>query len=95
MNDLKEALNRQTAKIDWNSLQPFFAQGLLINVDKGLDLVEMATHFAENSHQLIQNYLDTAQIRKVDDAEALLYVKHNPTFWAVVVDPWVLVQVVD
>ena len=89
---LSMALNRQTAKIAWSALEKFFAQGLVIQVDPTLDLIDVAVKFNEDDTHAIQEWLQSNQIRKVSDQQAATYHREDTMLWAVVIDPWVLVQ---
>ncbi len=95
IHPLNEALNRQTAKIRWAELERFFAQGLLIEVDKSLDLIDVAEHFTKDRKTTIENWLTTHKINKLSDPRALELSKEDTLLWAVVIDPWVLIQTIQ
>ena len=84
--------NLETAKIGWEELQRFFAQGLLIVVDPQLDLVEIAAAFVADDSDHIEQLLAKSQVRKADTEDAKNWNADNPVLWAVVAAPWVLVQ---
>lgn len=82
----------ETAPITWQELQPFFARGALLWVDGTLDLVEVALAVAENDQVKVAQWLESAQVTKVEVALAEDLLARDPALWAVVVAPWVLVQ---
>ena len=92
---LKHLLNTETAKIRWTELQRFFASGTAIFVENTLDLVEISQHIAANNAPAIEALMNTQQIHKVTDQQAIHWFENNTELWAVVVKPWVLVQTVD
>lgn len=85
-------LNGETARIAWYELQRHFARGVVIKVEAGVDLVEVATQFALDDKAAILNYMDSGQIARASDADALGWSAGDTVFWAVVAAPWVLVQ---
>lgn len=90
---LRERLNLETARITWRELERYFAGGKLVHVDTTLDLVEVATTFAEDNAQKLQEWIQARQVVKLRDETAIDWAKRNPNnLWAVVVVPWVLVQ---
>ena len=82
----------ETAKIPWKELQRFFAQGLVVLVKPGLDLVDVAFEATQNNEQQVKLWMEQADIRGVSDEQALEWLEANALMWAVVVKPWVLVQ---
>lgn len=92
---LRLKLNRETGKIPWAELQRFYAQGLAVGVAPGVDLIEMACHFAQDNQTAVAAALEQGQLFKVDDARALQWAQCDALMWAVVVAPWVMVQQVD
>lgn len=82
----------ETASIPWKELQPFFAKGALLWVEQSLDLIEVAEAVAENQAPQVSAWLASGQVAKLPEAKALELVERDPTLWAVVVAPWVLVQ---
>jgi hypothetical protein len=82
----------ETASITWTELQPFFARGALLWVEPGLDLIEVAQALAQNEADKVSAWLASGEVSKVAETLALELVERDPTLWAVVVAPWVLVQ---
>lgn len=82
----------ETARIDWQELQPFFAKGVVIAVEASLDLVQVAEAFVEDRKDIVSAWLDSGEVAMLDSARAERFVNEEPRLWAVVVAPWVLVQ---
>ncbi|WP_437880740.1 DUF2288 domain-containing protein [Pseudomonas sp. LRF_L74] len=82
----------ETAAITWQELQPFFARGALLWVDGALDLVEVALAVAEDDQAKVGQWLNAGQVNKVESERAQDLQARDPSLWAVVVAPWVLVQ---
>lgn len=82
----------ETAQISWQELQPFFARGALLRVAAEADLVAVAEALAANQREQVAAWLTDGQLQKVEEAQARDYFERNPTLWAVVVAPWVVIQ---
>jgi len=89
----KEKVNQQTSKIAWSELQRFFAQGLAINISPELDLVAVADAFSQDNKAQVEQWMQNEQVHLVTDQQAALWIKNDTLMWAVVIKPWVLVQV--
>lgn len=85
-------LIQETARIDWLELQRFFAQGKVIHVQNGLDLIEIALSMARDDAQTIATDMAHGAIAPVSDAQAKHWFETQASLWAVVVKPWILVQ---
>lgn len=82
-----------TAQIDWHTLEPHFARGELLVVDRVLDLVVVAQAFTEDASDKVKQWMDKGQLAIASDEQASDWFERNPdTLWAVVIRPWVLVQ---
>src|SRR5690606_21499776 len=82
----------ETAQISWQELQPVFARGALLQVAADADLVAVAEAVADNQREQVAVWLADGQLQKVEESHALDYLQRDPTLWAVVVAPWVLIQ---
>lgn len=82
----------QTAKIPFSELQRYFAAGKILVIADGIDLIDVAVAFAKDEAGLIESYLQQARIAQASDAQAQQWLSAQQVLWAVVVDPWVLVQ---
>ncbi len=85
-------INLETSRIAWKELQRFFASGASIFVNEGLDLVEVALQISRDNKAQVKQWMDTGQISRVSDAQALAWHESDADVWAVVVRPYVLVQ---
>lgn len=86
-------INSETAKIPWRDLQRFFAAGKLRLVAPGVDLVEVAYALQQDDLEAVQQWVDKAELGTVGDDQARQWFEQDALLWAVVVKPWVLVQV--
>ncbi|OEC41338.1 hypothetical protein A7D27_14135 [Pseudomonas sp. 1D4] len=82
----------ETAAITWEELQPFFARGQLLWVEGQEDLVGVALAVAEDDKPQVAALLQAGKLERVEEARARDLLERDPTLWAVVVAPWVLVQ---
>lgn len=92
---LRAKLNGETARLSWKELERHFARGVVIRVATGLDLVEVALRFARDDRARVAALLESGQVARVSDAEALDWQERGAELWGVVVAPWVLVQEAD
>lgn len=90
----KAKVNLETSKIPWHELQRFFAAGLAIAVADNLDLVEVAYQFSIDNKSMVEQWLKNRQIGPVSDQQAGDWLANDHSVWAVVVKPWILVQVI-
>jgi hypothetical protein len=89
---VKDKLNLETAQIEWTALARDFAAGRVISVHQSLDLVEVATAFAEDKTDSVKAWMNEQQVQPVTDEQALAWHEADADVWAVVVRPWILVQ---
>ena len=89
---LADKILSETATITWSELQTLYAKGVLIWVSASLDLIEVATDFAEDNSDKVKYWLTSAKVQKMSDDKARQWHKTQPELWASVVAPWVLVQ---
>lgn len=90
---VRAKVNLETSRIAWKELQRFFASGVAVAVDAELDLVEVALQFSKDNKAQVERWLLTGKVGKVSDQQAATWVAADAEMWAVVVSPWVLVQV--
>ncbi len=90
--DTHNELNKQTGKLIWKELERYFARGVLIKIHPSLDLVNVAAEFQLDNSITIKQWLNEKKIAHVQTKDALLWSSTNPTFWSIVVAPWVLIQ---
>lgn len=92
---LRTTLNLETSRIAWKELLRFFAAGTVIAVDPVLDLVEVAVQISNDNASRIEQWIAEGKIQKVPDELAKAWLEEDASLWAVVVRPWVLVQLAD
>lgn len=85
-------LNLETARIAWPELERHFARGVVVQVLDTLDLVEVATAFANDDKATVEGWLTTGEVRRLEIEIARDWRHRDPDLWAVVTAPWVLVQ---
>jgi hypothetical protein len=87
-----EELHLQTARINWQELETHFARGVLIRVDSDLDLVQVATCFANDDKLSVEVWINEGKVEHLGMHDAKDWGERDPELWAVVVAPWVVVQ---
>jgi hypothetical protein len=88
----RDQLHLETARVGWQELERHFARGVVIRVASALDLVEVATCFANDDKQAVERWIDEGRVQHLAMATAKDWGARDPELWAVVVAPWVLVQ---
>lgn len=82
----------ETASITWQELQPFFARGALLRVASDFDLIAAAQAVAKDDREKVTAWLAEGHLGKLEAEQAQDWLERDPSLWAVVVAPWVLVQ---
>ncbi|MHB0819346.1 DUF2288 domain-containing protein [Stutzerimonas stutzeri] len=82
----------ETASITWEELQPFFARGALLRVASDFDLIAAAQAVAEDDREKVAAWLSEGRLGRLETEQAQDWLARDPSLWAVVVAPWVLVQ---
>ncbi|MBA1262793.1 DUF2288 domain-containing protein [Stutzerimonas sp. NM35] len=82
----------ETASITWEELQPFFARGALLRVASDFDLIAAAQAVAEDDREKVAAWLSEGCLGRLETEQAQDWLARDPSLWAVVVAPWVLVQ---
>ncbi|WP_096087167.1 DUF2288 domain-containing protein [Agaribacterium haliotis] len=90
--DLNQGLNRECAKIPWAELQRFFASGIAVQVDKSLDLIEVAALIHQDRASEVERLMNDGLLAQVSDTQAQAWFDQQAEVWAIVIKPWVLVQ---
>lgn len=85
-------LNLETGVIDWTELVRHFARGVVIKVESGMDLVEVADCLAKDDTKQLQAWLEAQTVARASDDDARDWTARSPQFWCIVTAPWVLVQ---
>ena len=89
---LRARLNAGTGQLRWRELERHFARGVVIRVDLGLDLVDVAVCMAQDDKESIAAWMGDGRLAHVPPDQARSWHKADCVLWAVVVTPWVLVQ---
>jgi hypothetical protein len=92
LTPLEQELCRETAKVQWTEIEPFFANGSLITVDNSLDLIQVAIAITEDNTDNMQAWIADKLVLNTSDEMALNWQQSDTSLWVVVVKPWVLVQ---
>lgn len=61
----------------------------------GVSLVDAAEAFASDDAARVSAWLESGQLRRLKASEKEQYEKEHPTFNAIIVQPWVLIQTID
>lgn len=89
---LRTGFHGQTAQIPWQDIQPHYARGAVVLVAAELDLVDVALQLRLDNTAQFQTWMDSGEVSGVSDDQGRQLAEDNPALWAVVVPPWVLVQ---
>lgn len=92
---LRAKLIGETGKLEWHELERHFARGVVVAVNSGVDLIDVALCMANDDKALIEKWFDAGEVRRATTDDAERWVKSQPLFWAVVVAPWVVIQEID
>lgn len=90
---LQAKITLETAQIGWRELQRFFAAGRAVAIDPALDLIQVAAEFSSDNKALFESWLAQELVAPVTDDQAEQWYDNDDVVWAVVVAPWVLVQI--
>lgn len=88
----REELNAETAKVRWQELEQFFANGSTIYVSPDLDLIDVAIEICQDNKTKIAQWMSDKSVGQVSDQQAIEWLESDISLWSVVVKPWVLVQ---
>lgn len=89
---LRVKLNGETATAPWRELERFFAQGTVVSVAMGLDLVEVGLAMSKDRACLFQSWMAVGQVSLATDAQARTWHDADAHLWTLVIKPWILVQ---
>jgi hypothetical protein len=89
---LRDEFHQQTAHIPWHDLQTYYARGSVIHVGADLNLVDVAVQLGMDNTKQFEAWISGGQIAPVTEEQAQAWFDDNPSLWAVVAPPWVLVQ---
>ena len=84
----------ETAKIPWQDLQRFFANGTAVFVEPELDLLEAAYQVSVDNAAQVKQWQTDGMLGAGTGQLALEGLEKDALVWSVVVRPWVLVQAI-
>lgn len=88
-----DKLLAETARVSWAEIERLFAAGKVVEVAAGLDLIAVAEAFSNDDKDQVRQWMQQDQVGLLCDDSAQSWSKQaEPSLWAVVVNPWVLVQ---
>lgn len=91
-SDLRAKLQQDAGIVEWRLLQPHYDRGALINVQVGLDLIEVALQISKDNKQAVEQWIAEAAINKPTPAQAQEWQEEDTRFRSLVVAPFVLMQ---
>ncbi len=92
---VREHFQREMAPIAFTELQKHFAKGILIEVSKELDMIEVALKLHEDDAAAIKSWMDEEKIVRAHDEHAKKWLANDTKLMAVTSAPWVLVQEIN
>jgi len=95
VEELRAKLINETGKMEWPELERHFARGVVVAVNPGLDLIDVAVCMANDDKAGLESWFEAGTVRRAETADAEAWVKTQPLFWAVVIVPWVVIQEID
>ena len=95
LDELIAQLNKETARLTWAELEPHFARGSVIRVNKGLDLIKVAAVIAQDDKDTLKEWMDSGDVANASTEEAKKWSDSEAELWSVVVAPFVIVQIAD
>ncbi len=90
--DLRDKINRETARLPWRELQKHFAAGTVVFVSDELDLVDVAVRISQDDKASIVQWMADGKVAKVSDLQAHNWLASDAALWTAVVNPFILVQ---
>ncbi|MCB9062546.1 MAG: DUF2288 family protein [Halobacteriovoraceae bacterium] len=95
MNTLIEKLEKDVDKASWDLLAPYFAKGLLLFVEKELDLCEVGQAVAQDDIEKVKNWQKNNLFIPVSSEQASIWStlpKDSCFCHFIIVQPFVLIQ---
>ncbi|MBL1141521.1 MAG: DUF2288 domain-containing protein [Proteobacteria bacterium] len=90
--EILDKINRETSKMQWTELMPFFAKGMAIYVSHTLDLIKVAHALSVDNKEQFETWTKEGLVANVTDEQASAWHESNVVVWATVIKPWILVQ---
>ncbi|MDH5720180.1 MAG: DUF2288 family protein [Spirochaetia bacterium] len=89
---LRKHYEEECALIKWKELDRFFAAGKVIEIKRGLSIVEAAVAMAIDDQSRFTEWVNSKTVSVVSDERAKEWFEKEAEILAVTVPPWVLVQ---
>jgi hypothetical protein len=90
--ELRQKVNRETARLPWSELTRHFAAGNVVWIADELDLVDGAVPLAQDDPARGGLGRPAGQIAQGTDAQAHAWQEGEAALWTCVVSPFILVQ---
>ena len=87
-----EKLAKYTGDVTWEYLKPHYESGALLYLDPSQDITTVGKALADDDKPTIESLLKSGDLLKPSEPHATYWAESNPTFTALVVSPFVLVQ---
>ena len=96
-NSTRAKLRTEVMAVRWSDLVPQFARGALLLIEKRLDLLDVAEAMARDDRSTIEAFLSDGDLRRASDHDAhgFTAAAAEARFQCVIVQPWVLAQLIS
>lgn len=94
-SDIKQQLAAELDVISYAELQKFFAKGVILVADPGLDIIDAALKIHCDDSACIEAWIHDKLLTRAHDEHAKKWFRDNARLQAVTVAPWVVVQEQD
>lgn len=88
----RNELAEERGRLTWPELERHFARGVVVVVDPGLDLLDVAEVMARDDRETFSRWLTQGLVVQAEDSHARAWQSTSKTLEAIVVAPWVLVS---
>jgi len=92
---LRAKLQGEVLDTPWRELSPHVARHAVLLVAPDLDLLDVAVVLAHDDVSRLQSWLETGRVGRPSDSLIEAWATEAPRFQAVIVQPWVLAQVIE
>ena len=94
LSSLEESFKKEVEVADWSMLKSHFERGVLVSVSQTLDLIEVAVAVAEDSVEVVKEWMRKGDLKNttVEEAEVWAAKPHEKMAEFLIVQPYVLIQ---
>ena len=89
----REKLAGEVLDAPWRELAPHFARDAMLLVAPEVDLLDVAVAMARDDVARMQGWLEGGSLIRPGTDQAEAWAKESPRFQAVIVQPWVVAQI--